>query len=177
MRRIDALLCSLEPQVAGHAAEMFGVLSDPAIYEFENSPPASAQWLAERYARLERRASADGSETWLNWIVRLPSGEAAGYVQATLLQNGRALVAYELASRFWRRGIGRCAVVAMLDELQFKYDARLFVAVLKSANYRSHGLLQSLGFWPASPSQSLEFQPESGEMVMMRTTVIRKIEP
>lgn len=41
----------LEPQVAAHASEMFDVLSDPAIYEFENEPPPSEAWLVERYAR------------------------------------------------------------------------------------------------------------------------------
>jgi hypothetical protein len=38
----------LEPQVAAHAAEMFRVLGDPAIYEFENAPPESEAWLARR---------------------------------------------------------------------------------------------------------------------------------
>lgn len=32
---------------------MFSVLSDPAIYEFENKPPTSEKWLAHRYERLE----------------------------------------------------------------------------------------------------------------------------
>lgn len=39
MRTIEASRCVLEPQVAAHACEMFSVLSDPAIYEFENEPP------------------------------------------------------------------------------------------------------------------------------------------
>ena len=38
----------LEPQVVAHADEMFVVLSDPAIYEHENEPPASLEWLLER---------------------------------------------------------------------------------------------------------------------------------
>ena len=39
-----------QPQyyLAAHADEMFVVLSDPAIYEFENAPPASADALRER---------------------------------------------------------------------------------------------------------------------------------
>lgn len=56
----------LEPFVATHAAEMFQVLSDPAIYEFENSPPESVEWLERRYGRLESRCSLDGSQLWLN---------------------------------------------------------------------------------------------------------------
>jgi ribosomal-protein-alanine N-acetyltransferase len=167
MRIIHTALCTLEPQGVEHAAEMFGVLSDVAIYEFENSPPPSEEWLAERFARLERRASPDGGQVWLNWVVRLPAGALAGYVQATVLESGQALVAYELASRFWRQGIGRCAVSALLRELEVNYGVRLFAAVYKSANFRSEALLRSLGFQPASPSQVMEFQAESDECVMV----------
>jgi ribosomal-protein-alanine N-acetyltransferase len=168
MRTLSVSLCTLEPQVAAHAQEMFGVLSDTAIYEFENTPPPSALWLAARYARLERRASEDGSEAWLNWVLRLPSGELAGYVQATL-QSDHALVAYELASVFWRRGIGKCAVAAVLVELALNYEIRLFVAVLKHANYRSLALLKSLGFQLADPQQAIEFEAELDEVVMVRS--------
>ena len=41
----------LEPQVAEHASEMFSVLSDLAIYEFENAPPPSEDGLRARYER------------------------------------------------------------------------------------------------------------------------------
>ena len=116
MRPLVASHCTLEPLVVAHSRELFSVLSDPAIYEFENEPPPSESWLAERYAKLERRASADGSQVWLNWALRLPSSELAGYVQATLLRSGAALVAYELASRHWRKGIASSAVSAMLAE-------------------------------------------------------------
>jgi ribosomal-protein-alanine N-acetyltransferase len=168
MRTVEASLCTLEPQVAAHADRMFGVLSDPAIYEFENQPPASAAWLAQRYARLEQRRSADGSQIWLNWVVRLAGGELAGYVQATVLRSGTALVAYELASRHWRQGIGRCAVLAMLEELQSGYGVRLFAAVLKAANHRSLGLLRSLGFQAGTESQRIEFGADADELAMVR---------
>jgi len=168
MRTVEASRCTLEPLVVAHAHEMFAVLSGPAIYEFENEPPPSKVWLAERYARLERRASSDGSQVWLNWVLRLPSGELAGYVQASVLRSGAAPVAYELASRHWRNGIGSCAVSAMLEELRTHYGVSLFVAVLKAANYRSLGLLRSLGFQSASPQQVVEFGAEPDEAVMVK---------
>lgn len=171
MNTIEASRCTLEPLVVAHAPEMFSVLSDPAIYEFENEPPLSQSWLAERYARLESRASPDGTEAWLNWAVRLPGGELAGYVQASILPSGAALVAYELASRFWRQGIGSCALSALLAELQSRHDVRLFAAVLKAANHRSLGLLRSLGFQSASPAQAAEFGAEPDEMVMVKQVV------
>lgn len=146
---------------------MFSVLSDPAIYEFENEAPPSEAWLANRYALLESRVSADGTEQWLNWVVRLPGGELVGYVQATLLQSGASFVAYEFASRYWRRGIGSCAVQAMLDELEAAYGVRTFLAALKAANYRSLALLRKLGFTPASPQQLAGHPVERDEVLMV----------
>jgi ribosomal-protein-alanine N-acetyltransferase len=161
------LRCTLEPLVAAHASEMFRVLSDPAIYEFENAPPVSEEWLTRRYEMLERRRSADSRERWLNWVVRISGGELAGYVQATVLPSAAARVAYELGSRYWRRGIGRCAVAAMLAELRSEYGVHTFVAVLKAGNFRSLGLLRSLGFSPASAQQVAEFGGEPDEFVMV----------
>jgi ribosomal-protein-alanine N-acetyltransferase len=142
---------ALEPQVAAHAAEMFEVLCDPAIYEFENSPPESLAWLAERFTRLESRASPDGMQRWLNWVIRLPTGALAGYVQATITPDGTAHIAYVLASRFWRQGIGSAAVKLMLAELAANYGVARFDATLKARNFRSLALLRSLGFESTGP--------------------------
>lgn len=96
-------------------------IDDPAIYEFENEPPVSEEALARRYAILERGHSHDGTQTWLKWVIRLPSGEVAGYVQATVLKAESAYVAYEPASRYLGRRIrstavrSRSAVVGLLD--------------------------------------------------------------
>jgi len=148
---------------------MFRVLSDPAIYEFENDPPRSEEWLARRYEFLESRGSPDGTEQWLNWVVQLPAGELAGYVQATVLASGTSYVAYELNSRYWRQGIGSNAVTAVLEELRSTYAVHTVVAALKTANYRSVALLQRLGFSPASQPQAAEFRPEADERVMVKT--------
>jgi RimJ/RimL family protein N-acetyltransferase len=150
VRTIVADGLTLEPQVAAHAEEMFAVLSDPAIYEYERQAPASLDWLRQRYARLESRRSADGREQWLNWVIRLASGELAGYVQATVTEEGRAGIAYELASRYWGRGLARRAVEAMTDELATHYRVQTLTAVLKRANHRSRRLLERLGFSPVS---------------------------
>ena len=151
-----------------HAREMFRVLSDAAIYEFENEAPPSQQWLAQRYERLESRRSADGTEKWLNWVIRLPGGNLAGYVQATILQSGLSYVAYELGSRYWRQGIGSSAVCAMLEELHSEYGVHTFVAVLKAANFRSEALLRNLGFTPGSAQQRAQHCDEPDELVMVK---------
>lgn len=168
MRVLVASHCVLEPQVEAHAPEMFEVLGDPAIYGFENAPPESLPALARRYRALESRGSPDGSEQWLNWVVRLPGGSLAGYVQATVLPTGVAFVAYELGSRHWRQGIGSSAVRAMLGELAGAYGVETFVAVLKAVNHRSEGLLRSLGFEAADPGLRDRYRDEPDEAVMVR---------
>lgn len=169
--------CTLEPQVEAHALAMFDVLSDPAIYEFEGGPPASVERLAASFRFKEGRRSSDGQEQWLNWVVRLPGGDLAGYVQATVLRDGVSYVAYELSSAHWRQGLGSAAVTAMLEELARSYGVHTFVAVLKRANFRSMGLLRHLGFEPGSAADVERYEAEANEAVMIRTAIAADAEP
>jgi [ribosomal protein S5]-alanine N-acetyltransferase len=174
MKTLLARNCALEPLVAAHAPAMFDVLGDPAIYEFENEPPQSVEWLARRYRYLEMRGPPDGSQKWLNWVVRLRGGALAGYVQATVVPTGVAYVAYELNSRHWRKGIGSEAVRAMLEELHAAHGVHTFIAVFKAANFRSRGLLRHLGFMPASPEQLEQYRDEPDEEVMVKQAGLRE---
>jgi RimJ/RimL family protein N-acetyltransferase len=148
---------------------MFEVLSDPAIYEFENAPPTDLDRLTQRFTRLESRVSPDGSEQWLNWVIRLPSGALAGYVQATVNADRSAFVAYELHSRFWRQGIGSRAVSAVMEELRHAYGATDILAVLKTRNFRSMGLLRKLGFVPTSDERAAQLRDEPDESVFVHS--------
>lgn len=164
MRSIAIDDLRLEPQVAAHAEEMFVVLGDPAIYQYENAPPESLAWLRDRFTRLESRQSADGSETWLNWVIVLPSGELIGYVQASLYADGRTAIAYILNSVYWGRGLARRAVQAMQAELTNHYGAKRFSAVLKRENFRSSRLLERLGFTLATAEQTIQFGCQADEL-------------
>ncbi len=168
MHIIKTASLTLEPQSAAHAQEMFAVLGDPAIYEFENEPPPSLEWLRTRFTKLESRLSADGQEQWLNWVIRVPTSELIGYVQATVRPDGHAAIAYELSSAYWGRGLARQAVQAMISELVEHYQVRCLSAVLKRGNLRSMRLLERLGFSLASPEQHAKQQVEPGEMLMRR---------
>jgi RimJ/RimL family protein N-acetyltransferase len=159
---------TLEPQMAAHADEMFVVLSDPAIYEYENEPPQSLEWLRDRFTKLESRLSADGTEQWLNWVIRLPTSELIGYVQATVYPNRSAAIAYELSSAYWGRGLARQAVKAMISELGGRSDVRSLFAVYKRRNYRSRRLLERLGFALASSELQREHEVEPDESLMHR---------
>jgi [ribosomal protein S5]-alanine N-acetyltransferase len=168
MHSIATAAFTLEPQTAAHAEAMFVVLSDPAIYEYENEPPPSLEWLQARFARLESRQSPDGRERWLNWVIRLPSSELVGYVQATVSPSGNAAIAYVLSSAYWGRGLAQRAVRAMIQELVERHQVRSLSAVLKRANLRSLRLLERLGFSLASPQQHAEAHLETGELLMLR---------
>ncbi len=168
MRIIETVRLTLEPQIAAHADEMFIVLGDPAIYEHENQPPASLDWLRGRFAKLESRHSPDGREQWLNWVVRLPTSELIGYVQATVRPDGRAGIAYEFCSRSWGRGLAHCAVAAMIGELVEHYHVHSLTAVLKSDNQRSRRFLERLGFSIAPAELRVALELEPGEMMMYR---------
>lgn len=169
MNTLHTPCCILEPQVEAHAPEMFPVLSDPAIYEFEGVPPPSVEALAAGFRRKQARVSPDGRDQWLNWVVRrTPGGALAGYVQATVLPSGASLIGYELASPHWRQGIGSAAVRAVLDELVAAYAVHTVVAVLKRANHRSEGLLRHLGFVPGSAEDALVYEAGPDEIVRVK---------
>jgi RimJ/RimL family protein N-acetyltransferase len=147
---------------------MFVVLSDPAIYEYENEPPASVEWLRARFKRLESRRSPDGGEQWLNWVLRDRSGALIGYVQATLPPGQRAGIAYVLASASWGRGLASEAVDCMIAELAGPYGVRHLSAVLKRDNGRSLRLLERLGFAPAPPALQAGHGIDADELLMHR---------
>ena len=168
MRVVETAALTHEPQTVDHAAEMFAVLSDPAIYEHENAPPPSPEWLRARFERLESRRSPDGREQWLNWIIRLPTLERIGYVQATVGPDRRATIAYVLSSAYWGRGLARRAVEAMIGELAEHHGVRRLWAVLKRGNLRSLRLLERLGFTAATEQEIAEARLSSDELLMVR---------
>lgn len=166
----------LEPLVVAHADAMFELLRDPAIYAYENAPPPSLAGLRQRYALLATRRSPDGTEQWLNWVVRLRDeaapdaspGACIGYVQATLYPGGDAAVAYVFGSAWWGRGLASEAVAAMLDALARDYAVRHLYAVYKAANGRSQRLLVRLGFGTVPPDRHAPLMPDADERLLMR---------
>lgn len=149
MRRVAGEGVTLEPQLAVHAAELYAVIADPGLYEFiDQKAPASEYVLRVRLGKLETRLSGDGTEDWLNWIVRNPAGELVGYVQATVTPDHSAEIAYVLGSAHWRKGYATAACRAMIGELQTYYGATRLTATLDPQNAASLALLRKLGLSP-----------------------------
>lgn len=123
------------------------MLADRDLYRFiDAAPPADEAALRERLGRLESRRSPDGTQHWLNWVVRTTEGQVAGYVQATVSAAGEAEIGYVIGRDFWRHGIGSAAVAIMLDELASAQGVTLAIATLDRRNAASLALLRKLGF-------------------------------
>jgi RimJ/RimL family protein N-acetyltransferase len=81
-----------EPLTVAHSLELAAALDDPELHEFTGGSPLSATAMAQRNARLATRRSADGTQVWANWVLRLrDTGEAIGTLQATLPAAGPAV--------------------------------------------------------------------------------------
>ncbi len=144
---MDLPALTLEARTAAHAEAMFAVLADPALYEFiDERPPASVEALRDRFARSESGQSPDGSEHWLNWVVRGASREVAGCVQATVEANLDTNVAYMFGKAHWGRGLATLAVSTMLDMVASEFGVTRFFIVAERANPRSIRVAERLGF-------------------------------
>ena len=60
----------LEPLRVEHADELAPVLEDPLLHSFIGGEPADRDQLRARYRRQVAGRSPDGSQRWLNWLVR-----------------------------------------------------------------------------------------------------------
>lgn len=135
----------LEPITRAHAAEMYAVLAEPALYVYTGGqPPSSIDAVARWFEGWERRRSPDGAELWLNWVVReRASGQAAGYVQATLADQ-RADLAWVLGTPWQGRGYATEAARAVQCWLQELGVAR-FRACVRPDHPASQRVAAGLG--------------------------------
>ncbi len=160
---------TLKPRTAAHAEELFAVLSDPALYQFlDEEPPASVEALRQKLARSESRKSPDGSEHWLNWVVRDEFQQVVGYVQATIHANSDANVAYVIGTAHWGRGLAYRAVEQMLRIAVAEFGAKRFLLRSERENHRSVRLAERLRFVPASAELSASKGVIENEILLQR---------
>ncbi len=97
---------------------MLDLLADRALYAFTgNEASPTFEELRARYERQTLGRSADGTETWHNWILReRASGVAAGFVQATVV-DGRAELAWVVGTAYQGQGYASEAAFAVRDAL------------------------------------------------------------
>ena len=91
---MDGKRVSLEPLRVEHADELALVLGDPLLHNFIGGEPADPVQLRARYGRQVVGRSQDGSQRWLNWLVRgREDAQALGTVQATVTEQEDGLTA------------------------------------------------------------------------------------
>jgi RimJ/RimL family protein N-acetyltransferase len=109
---------TLESLREEHADEMFPLLNDASLHTFTGGGPSTLAQLRDRYRRQVAGHSPDGTQRWLNWVVRRrEDGQAVGTLQATVTGE-QAEVAWVVASPYQGRGFAREAAEAMVGWLR-----------------------------------------------------------
>lgn len=141
----------LEPLRADHAGEAAVAFDDVALHTFTGGRPATAEELHRRYARQVVGHSPDGSQGWLNWLLRSRAdGRLVGTVQATVQRDDTGLVAevaWVVATAHQGRGLAREAATAMAGWLREQGVGRL-VAHVHPAHGASTGVARALALHP-----------------------------
>ncbi len=111
-----------EPLRAALAAELAPVLADPLLHTFIGGEPLDREQLEARYQRQVVDRSADGSQRWLNWLVRdHRDGQALGTVQATVRMQRDGLtaeVAWVIGTTYQGQGYATEAAGLLVDWLR-----------------------------------------------------------
>jgi RimJ/RimL family protein N-acetyltransferase len=143
----------LVPLTLDDAEEMVAVLEGDDLYAFTGGGPPTLPELRARYARQVVGHSADGSEEWRNWIIRLATDRTAvGYVQATLVGGGlRAEIAWVVGRAWQAQGYAKDAAAALVGWLDARgvrvVQAHIHPGHAASARVASHaGLLPTAQF-------------------------------
>ena len=154
----------LAPLRPADADEMVGVLADPRLYIFIGGGPPDRESLRASYTRRNAGQSADGTEEWHNWIVRLrPDGTAIGFVQATILNAGAAAsVAWLIGVPWQGRGFAVEAVRALASWLE-RRGVRTVDAHIRPDHRASGSVAARAGL---EPTDELD---DDGEQIWRRT--------
>ena len=148
---------------------MFALLREPELYRhLDYPPPPTVEHLSSVYAALEKRQSPDGSQRWLNWVVREPACGLVGYVQATVARSGAAWVAYVLGRKYWGHGFATLATGRMLDHLAEACAVRRYLATVEQANRPSLAVLQRLGFVETAAEEAARDALSPSERLFVR---------
>jgi RimJ/RimL family protein N-acetyltransferase len=148
------VLLPLRPE---HAAEMAGVLADPALHGFIGGAPLSEQELRARYERLAA-GSPDPAVSWCNWVIQLRDQSClVGTVQATIAWGppATAEVAWVVGTPWQGQGIATEAARALVGWLAQR-QIRAVIAHIHPGHVRSAAVAAAAGLRPTDHWQDGE---------------------
>lgn len=138
----------LRPLAVSDAPELTRVLADPDLYTYTGGVPPLEDELVHRFTLLTRGGPADGSERWINDVVLTPTGEAVGYVQATVpAADGPTEIAWVIGVPWQGRGFATAAARLLLERLAGEGVAEV-VADIHPDHAASNAVARALGLHP-----------------------------
>jgi RimJ/RimL family protein N-acetyltransferase/predicted N-acetyltransferase YhbS len=167
--RITTARLELVPLSPTDADEMVHVLGDERLYAFIGGRPPSLDELRSRYERLAAGRSADGTEEWHNWIIRLRAdGRAVGAAQATIREAGTtADVAWVVGVRWQGNGFAAEAARAVVGWLETRGVATI-TAHVHPDHHASAAVAANAGLVATG-------EIESGEQVWRRVRAVQSV--
>ncbi|MFH8338282.1 GNAT family N-acetyltransferase [Streptomyces sp. AM6-12] len=153
---LDTPRLRLEPLRVAHAAEAVRVFDDVRLHTWTGGAPATLAELEARYRRQSAGHSPDGSQGWLNWMLRRRAdGRLVGTVQATLQASDgdhtEAELAWVIGVGHQGEGYGQEGALAMAAWLRARGADRL-TAHIHPGHEASKGIARSLGLRPTDRS-------------------------
>ncbi|MEV0254466.1 GNAT family N-acetyltransferase [Streptomyces sp. NPDC050732] len=152
----------LEPLRVEHAADLAGVLGDPALHTFIGGAPDDVDALRARYRRMVA-GSPDPGVSWCNWVLRLRAGERPvliGTVQATVAPAGCAEIAWVVGTPWQGRGFASEAARGLVDWLA-RHGVRTVVAHVHPGHGASAAVARAAGLAATDVVQDGEIRWEA----------------
>ena len=145
------LRTGLEPLRVEFAAELAPVLADPLLHTFIGGDPLTEVELQALYQRQVVGRNADGSERWLNWLVRnIRAGAAVGTLQATVSMQPDGLtaeVAWVIGTRYQGQGFATEAARLLADWLRGQ-NVDIVIAHIHPEHHSSMAVARAIGLTP-----------------------------
>jgi RimJ/RimL family protein N-acetyltransferase len=131
-----------------HAIQMWPVLDDPALHVYIGGEPPTLEQLQRRYALQVVGRSPDGSQQWLNWVLRRrDTGQLAGTVQATVSDldgSVTAEIAWVIGTSHQGQGFAKEAARALVDWLR-EHGVRVVIAHVHPRHEASQAVAAAAG--------------------------------
>jgi len=148
-RELDTRDLNLRPLNLSDAEALLGMLSDPESMKFWSSPPITDIHDAIRILREDIESDGEGKS--MCWSVLL-NGQGTMIGQCILFsfsqKNRRAEIGFILNRDYWRQGLMRQALEAVIEFAFNTLNLHRIEADVDPENTGSLAILQTLGFEP-----------------------------